>query len=84
MRRATTSLTILGMALLALMLPGIASATPTVTFKATAVPIAGFPHTGNIFGKGAAFESEFKIAGTEYGGFLRRLTDVHVYLPAGV
>jgi hypothetical protein len=84
MRRAITSLTILGLALLALTLPGIAAATPTVTFKAKAVPIPGFPHTGNIFGKGAAFEAEYNISGTEYGGFPPPLIHVNVFLPAGV
>jgi hypothetical protein len=84
MRRAITSLSVLGLALLALALPGVASATPTVTFKAKAVPIPGFPHTGNIFGKGAAFEAEFHIAGKEYGGFPPPLIHVNVFLPAGV
>jgi hypothetical protein len=84
MRRAITSVSVLGLALLALALPGVASATPTVTFKAKAVPIPGFPHTGNIFGKGAAFESEFHIAGKEYGGFPPPLIHVNVFLPAGV
>jgi hypothetical protein len=72
------------LAMVALALPGSASATPTVTFKAKAVPIAGFPHTGNIKGAGAAFEAEFNISGTEYGGFPPPLTHVNVYLPAGV
>ncbi|MGO9489993.1 MAG: hypothetical protein ACLQBB_13325 [Solirubrobacteraceae bacterium] len=84
MRRASASLAVLGLAALALVLPGAASAAPTVTFKAAAVPIAGFPHTGNIFGAGAAVESEFKISGTEYGGFPPPLVHVNVYLPAGV
>jgi hypothetical protein len=84
MRRAITSLSVLGLALLALVLPGVASAVPTVTFKAKAVPIPGFPHTGNIFGKGAAFEAEYHISGTEYGGFPPPLIHVNVFLPAGV
>jgi hypothetical protein len=84
MRRAISSLSVLGLALLALVLPGIAAATPTVAFKAAAVPISGFPHTGNIFGAGASFESEFKISGTEYGGFPPPLIHVNVFLPAGV
>ncbi len=67
MRRASTCLAVLGLALLAL--AGTASAAPTVTFKAKAVPIPGFPHTGNIFGAGAAVEAEFHISGTEYGGY---------------
>ena len=84
MRRAIISLAAAAAGTLALALPGVASATPTVQFKAKAVPIAGFPHTGNIFGAGAAFESEFQISGTEYGGFPPPLIHVNVYLPAGV
>jgi hypothetical protein len=74
---------VLGLAIVALALPGAASATPTVTFKAKAVPIPGFPHTGNIFGAGAAVEAEYTISGTEYGGFPPPLTHVNFYLPAG-
>src|ERR1700757_4528201 len=84
MRRASSCLAVLGLAMMALALPGAASAAPTVTFKAKAVPIAGLAHTGNIFGAGAAFESKFKISGTEYGGFPPPLIHVNVYLPAGV
>ena len=60
-----------------------ASADPTVTFKAKAVPITGFAHTGNIKGAGAAFQAEFTIKGTEYGGFPPPLIGVNVYLPKG-
>ena len=67
MRRASTCLVALGLALLAL--PAVASASPKVTFKAEAVPISGFPHTGNILGAGAAVQAEYTISGTEYGGF---------------
>jgi hypothetical protein len=84
MRRASGCLAVLGLAILALALPGAASATPTVTFKAAAVPIAGFPHTGNIFGAGAAVEAEYKIEGKEYGGFPPPLKHINFYLPAGV
>jgi hypothetical protein len=84
MRRVITSLAVLGLALLALLLPAAPAATPTVTFKAKAVPIAGFPHTGNIKGAGAAFEGEYNISGTEYGGFPPPLIHVNVFLPAGV
>jgi hypothetical protein len=82
MRRASTCLAALGvLALLAL--PSMASAKPTVSFKALAVPISGFPHTGNIKGAGAAFKSEFVIKGTEYGGFQPPLIGVNVQLPKG-
>jgi hypothetical protein len=83
MRRASCCLAVLGLAILALALPGAASATPTVKFKAKAVPIPGFPHTGNIFGAGAAVEAEYEISGTEYGGFPPPLEHVNFYLPAG-
>jgi hypothetical protein len=82
MRRASTCLAVLGLAVLAL--SGTASAAPTVTLKAKAVPIPGFPHTGNILGAGAAVESEFTIKGNEYGGFPPPLMGVKVFLPAGV
>jgi hypothetical protein len=83
MRRASCCLALLGLAVLALALPGAASAAPTVKFKAKAVPIPGFPHTGNIFGAGAAVEAEYEISGTEYGGFPPPLIHVNFYLPAG-
>jgi hypothetical protein len=82
MRRASTCLAALGV-MAALALPSMASAAPTVTFKALAVPIAGVPHTGNILGAGAAFQSEFVIKGTEYGGFQPPLIGVKVQLPKG-
>ncbi|HXD53485.1 MAG TPA: hypothetical protein VN618_01900, partial [Solirubrobacteraceae bacterium] len=83
MRRASSCVAVLGLAVFALALPGAASAAPKVTFKAKAVPIPGFPHTGNIFGAGAAVEAEYTISGTEYGGFPPPLTHVNFYLPAG-
>ncbi len=81
MRRATTCLALLSLAVLGL--PAAASAAPIVTFKAKAVPIPGFPHTGNILGAGAAEQSEWTIKGTEYGGFPPPLIGVNVYLPSG-
>jgi hypothetical protein len=81
MRRASTCLAVVGLALLAL--AGVASAAPTVTFKGKAVPIPGFPHTGNILGAGAAVEAQFTIAGTEYVGSPPPLIGVNVYLPKG-
>jgi hypothetical protein len=72
-----------GLTALALALPGIASATPTVSFRAAAVPIPGFPHTGNIYGAGTAVEAEYKIEGKEYGGFPPPIKHINVYLPAG-
>jgi len=81
MRRASTCLAVLGLAVMAL--SGTASAAPTVTFKAKAVPIPGFKNTGNIYGAGAAVEAEFHISGTEYGGYSPPLIGVNVYLPTG-
>jgi hypothetical protein len=81
MRRASTCLAVLGLAVLAL--PGVASALPTVTFKAEAVPIKGFPHTGNILGAGAAVQAEYQITGTEYQGSPPPIIGVNFFLPTG-
>ncbi len=79
MRRASTCLAVLGLAVLGL--TGVASAAPTVKLKAVAVPIKGFPGTGNIAGKGAALNVEYKISGTEYGGFPPPIIGINFYLP---
>ncbi|MGD1057384.1 MAG: hypothetical protein ABR992_08220 [Solirubrobacteraceae bacterium] len=81
MRKASTCVAVLGLALLAL--PGAASALPTVTFKATAVPIKGFPGTGNILGAGTAIQAEYKIEGTEYDGSPPPIIGVNVTFPKG-
>jgi hypothetical protein len=81
MRRASTCLAVVGLALLAL--TGTASAIPTVAFKARAVPIPGFPHTGNIFGAGAAVQAEYAISGTEYAGSPPPIIGINFYLPKG-
>jgi hypothetical protein len=81
MRRASICLALLGLAVLGL--PAAASAVPVVTFKAKAVPIPGFPHTGNILGAGAAEQVEWTIKGTEYGGFAAPLIGVNVTEPPG-
>jgi hypothetical protein len=81
MRRASTCVAVLGLAMLAL--TSAASAAPTVTFKAKAVPIKGFPGTGNIQGAGAAVEAQFTISGNEYGGYSPPLIGVNVSLPTG-
>jgi hypothetical protein len=81
MRRASTCLAIVGLAVLGL--PAFASAIPVVTLKAKAVPIPGFPHTGNIYGAGAAVQAEYTISGTEYAGFPPPLIKVNFYLPKG-
>jgi hypothetical protein len=81
MRKASTCLAALGLALLAL--PGVASATPTLKFKAEAVPIPGFPHTGNILGAGTDLQTEYTIEGTEYFGSPPPIIGVNFYLPKG-
>jgi hypothetical protein len=79
MRRASTFVAVLALALVAL--TGTAAAAPTVTVKAEAVPIPGFPGTGNFYGKGAAIKAEIGISGTEYGGFPAPLIGVNFFLP---
>jgi hypothetical protein len=82
MRRASTCLAVLGLAVLGL--TGVASAAPTVTMVAKAVPVPGFAHTGNILGAGAALEFKFTIKGTEStGGVPSQLTGIKTWLPAG-
>src|ERR1700730_8867409 len=76
-------------------LPGQASAEeiplPTVHVKASAVPIPGFPGTGNFYGKGAAVESTFEVEGSGYGATAQNpkgspppISAVNVFLPKGV
>jgi hypothetical protein len=62
---------------------GVATATPTVTFKARPVPIPGFPRTGNLSGAGAAFQLELAVEGSEYGGHPPPLIGLTVILPKG-
>jgi len=81
MRRASACFAVLGLAVMAL--PSIASALPTVKFKAFAVPIPGFPHTGNILGAGTALQSEYQIEGTEYQGSPPPIIGINFYLPSG-
>lgn len=81
LRRTSTCLAVLG--LLALGLSATAAATPTFTIKTTAIPIPGFPGTGNIPGAGAEILGEVTVSGTEYGGFPPPLTEIKLYAPAG-
>jgi hypothetical protein len=67
----------------ALSLPAVASATPTVSLKATIKPIPGFPHTGNILGAGADLATEIVVNGTEYAGGPPPITEVKGYFPRG-
>ena len=61
MRRISTCLAVLGLAVLGL--SASASAAPTITLKAKAVPIPGFPGTGNILGAGAALQDRIHDLG---------------------
>ncbi len=82
MRRASTCLALLSLAVLGL--PAAASAAPSVTFKPTVIPIPKFPHTGNILGAGAGVQAEFTITGTDStGGVPSQLRKVVVDLPTG-
>ncbi len=80
--RACTALLLLVLA--ALLLPVAAPATPVVRVKGEAVPIPGFPHTGNILGAGAAVHAEVTISGSEYAGAPSPLIGVTAWLPASV
>jgi hypothetical protein len=90
MRRTSACLAALG--LTAFVLPAISSAStcsmagpcPTVTLIAKAVPIKGFPGTGNKLGAGAALEAKYTLKGSEStGGVVSQITHVNFYLPAG-
>ena len=81
LRRTSTALTVLGLVVLGL--SATASAAPTFVFKLTAVPIPGFPHTGDILGAGAVIQGTGMISGTEYGGSPPPLIGAKFYAPAG-
>ena len=66
----TTCLAVLGLAVLGL--SASASAAPTITMKAVAVPIPGFPHTGNILGAGAALRPNTRSRGPNTAASHRR------------
>jgi hypothetical protein len=79
----STVLAMLGLAVLGLSVSASASAAPTFTLKVAAVPIPGFPGTGDILGAGTALQIEGRISGTEYGGFPPPLTEIRFFAPAG-
>jgi hypothetical protein len=64
-------------------LADMAGATPNVVARGKAVPIPGYPETGNIYGAGAAVLAEYEITGTEYEGSPPPLAGINVYLPTG-
>ncbi len=80
-RRIFVGLAVIGLAVLGQAAP--ASAAPTFTFKTTALPIPGFPGTGDILGAGAVIQVEGNISGTEYGGFPPPLIGIRYFAPAG-
>lgn len=62
-----------------------ASAVPTITsFAMEALPIPGYPGTGDLLGAGAVIQGEGAIAGSEYGGSPAPLLGIKVYTPAGM
>jgi hypothetical protein len=82
MRRASTCLALLGLAVLSV--PAAASAAPTLGLEAKPIQIPGFPGTGDKLGAGAAIEVKYTIKGTEStGGVPSQVTHVNFYLPAG-
>ncbi|HEY7830477.1 MAG TPA: hypothetical protein VIC06_07940 [Solirubrobacteraceae bacterium] len=81
LRRMSAGLAVIGLAALGLAIP--ASAAPTFTFKTAALPIPGFPGTGDSLGAGAVIQVEGQISGTEYGGYPPPLTGIRYFAPAG-
>jgi hypothetical protein len=95
MRLPRTTLLLVLLCLAALGLPAQASAEeiplPTIKARGSAVPIPGFPGTGNFYGKGADVEATLEIEGSGYGatpqnpkGSPPPISAVNVYLPKGV
>jgi hypothetical protein len=81
LRRMSTCLAVLGLAVVGL--SATASAAPTLTFQVTALPIPGFPGTGDLLGAGAVIQGKGTVSGTEYGGFPPPITEIKFYAPAG-
>lgn len=82
--RVTRPLACFASVVLLLALPASGSGTPSVKLKVKALPIPGFPGTGDVLGAGAEVESQVTISGSEYGGFPSPMTGLDVYAPAGV
>jgi hypothetical protein len=81
MRRGFVALVPVMLAMLGV--AGIAAAAPSVTLKVKALPIPGFPGTGNVLGAGADVEVQVTISGKEYGGYPSPLTGIDLYSPSG-
>ncbi|HEY2767708.1 MAG TPA: hypothetical protein VGI76_05590 [Solirubrobacteraceae bacterium] len=73
---------LLGVAILLSAAAGAAAA-PKVALQVVALPIPGFPGTGDILGAAAAVQVRVTISGTEYGGFPSPLTQMALYAPVG-
>jgi hypothetical protein len=82
LRRLSVCLAVLGIAVLGV--SASAAGAPTVKFKVRALPIPGFPATGDILGAGTVIQVEGTISGTEYGGAPPPVTEIKFYAPAGV
>ncbi len=86
LRRISTRSTLLALVagVVILATAATASAAPTISgFKTTALPIPGYPGTGNILGAGAEIQGEGMVSGTEYGGFPAPLTGIRFFAPVG-
>lgn len=79
----TASVAVVALAFAWLGLAGAATATPLVTLKVKAIPIPGFPGTGDHLGVGATVEVQATISGSEYGGYPSPLTGLNLYSPDG-
>src|SRR3984957_10105341 len=62
---------------------GVAAAAPSVTLKVKALPIPGFPGTGDALGAGADVEVQVTISGHEYAGYPAPLTGIDLSWPSG-
>src|SRR6202023_2904914 len=68
LRRTSGRMALLGITVVGLLAAASASASPTITsFKITAVPIPGFPSTGNIRGAGAVLTGPPALPGNIRG-----------------
>jgi hypothetical protein len=84
MRRVAIQVALVGLGVASLASPAAAIATPLVGFRVKAVPIVGFPGTGNLFGAGAALQFEFSVTGTEYSGSAPPLQSFALRFPEGL
>jgi hypothetical protein len=82
MRSACTCLAVLTLG--ALGVSAGAAAAPIVKLKGAAIPIPGFPHTGNILGAGTALRTELTFSGSEYDeGHPPPVIGINILFPAG-